>query len=113
MQMKLLAEVEGSYVRPICSIPKYAIVTLRVYRIDTDEILFENHCPNERLPERFVQGVEEGVRFFASENGIRGIQVNLLDGGWHESDSNKRDFMFAAVFALFKVFPRKKDSESP
>lgn len=64
MQKKLLAEVEGNYVRPFCSIPKYAIVTLQIYKLDTNEILFENHCPHERLPERFAEGVEEGVRFF-------------------------------------------------
>ena len=71
MQKKLLAEVEGNYVRPFCSIPKYAIVTLQIYKLDTNEILFENHCPHERLPERFAEGVEEGVRFFASENNIQ------------------------------------------
>lgn len=63
MQKKLFAEVEGNYVRPFCSIPKYAIVTLQIYKLDTDEILFENHCPHERLPQRFAEGVEEGVRF--------------------------------------------------
>lgn len=78
MQKKLLAEVEGNYVRPFCSIPKYAIVTLQIYKLDTDEILFENHCPHERLPERFAEGVEEGVRFFASENNIQGIQVETM-----------------------------------
>jgi hypothetical protein len=46
------------------------------------------------------------VRFFASENNIQGIQVELLDGGWHESDSHQRDFMLAAIFALVKVFPK-------
>lgn len=106
MQKKLFAEVEGNYVRPFCSIPKYAIVTLQIYKLDTDEILFENHCPHERLPERFAEGVEEGVRFFASENNIQGIQVELLDGGWHESDSHQRDFMLAAMLALVKVFPK-------
>ena len=80
-----------------------------VYRIDSQEIRFENHCPPERLPERFAEGVEEGVYYFASEHGIQGIQVELLDGGWHESDSHKRDFMFAAMLALFKVFPQKNE----
>ncbi len=106
MQKKLLAEVEGNSVRPFCSIPRYALVTLQIYKLDTNEILFENHCPHERLPERFAEGVEEGVRFFASENNIQGIQVELLDGGWHESDSHQRDFMLAAMSALVKVFPK-------
>ena len=109
MKKELLAEVEGCYVRSCCSIPKYGIVTLQIYRIDSQEILFENHCPPERLPERFAEGVEEGVYYFASEHGIQGIQVELLDGGWHESDSHKRDFMFAAMLALFKVFPQKNE----
>ena len=82
MKKELLAEVEGCYVRSCCSIPKYGIVTLQIYRIDSQEIRFENHCPPERLPERFAEGVEEGVYYFASEHGIQGIQVELLDGGW-------------------------------
>ena len=45
MKKELLAEVEGRYVRSCCSIPKYGIVTLQIYRIDSQEIRFENHCP--------------------------------------------------------------------
>jgi len=55
MKKELLAEVEGCYVRSCCSIPKYGIVTLQIYRIDSQEIRFENHCPPERLPERFAR----------------------------------------------------------
>ncbi len=105
---KFLAEVEGRYVRQASSIDHYAIVKLRIYMIDTDAVLFENHCSEEQLPQRFAVGVEKAVQYYAAEHNISRIQVCLFDGEWQEYDSSEMDFILATLKALFELFSPKK-----
>ncbi len=105
---KFLAEVEGRYVRQVSSIDHYAIVKLRIYMIDTDAVLFENHCSEEQLPQRFAVGVEKAVQYYAAEHNISRIQVCLFDREWQEYDSSEMDFILATLKALFELFSPKK-----
>lgn len=105
---KFLAEAEGRHIRQASSIDHYAIVKLRIYMIDTDAVLFENHCSEEQLPQRFAAGVEKAVQYYAKEHNISKIQVCLLDGEWQEYDSSEMDFIFATLKALFELFSPKK-----
>ncbi len=105
---KFLAEVERRYVRQASSIDHYAIVKLRIYMIDTDAVLFENHCSEEQLPQRFAVGVEKAVQYYVAEHNISRIQVCLFDGEWQEYDSSEMDFILATLKALFELFSPKK-----
>ena len=76
--------------------------------IDTDAVLFENHCSEEQLPQRFAVGVEKAVQYYAAEHNISRIQVCLFDGEWQEYDSSEMDFILATLKALFELFSPKK-----
>ncbi|MFG6367707.1 MAG: hypothetical protein K1W16_04660 [Lachnospiraceae bacterium] len=111
MEKKLLAEVEGCHIRQVSSIDHYAIVKLKIYTIDADVVLFENHCSFERLPEKFVIGVEKAVQDYASKYNLSGIEVCLLDGNYHQYDSSEMDFNIATLKALFELFQPKKEKD--
>lgn len=108
LNRKFLAEVEERHVRQASSIDHYAIVKLRIYTIDTDAVLFENHCLEEQVPQRFAVGVEKAVQYYTAEYNISGIQVCLLDGEWQEYNSSEMDFTLATLKVLFELFPPKK-----
>ena len=108
MNKRLLTEVEKRYMKQASSLDHYAIVVLQIYEIDTEEVLFENLCTSEQLPQRFADGVETGLHQFAESSGISGILVCLKDAVWHEYDSSDRDFSIATLMALYDVFPREQ-----
>lgn len=106
MEKKLLAEVDGRYVRQT-GLGHYGVVGLQIYTIDVNEVLFQNCCPPEQIPERFAAAVERRVYDFAEESGITNLLVCLVSGWWHEYDSHEKDFDIATLLALWKVFPKK------
>ncbi len=102
-----MSEIEGRYIHQSFSIDHYATVKLQIYRMDMEEVVFENHCTFEQLPKKFAVGVEMAVQDYLSEHNIADIQVCLLDGNWHEYDSSERDFYIATLLALFEIFSSK------
>jgi elongation factor G len=64
-------------------------------------VVFENKIIGGSIPREFIPGVEKGVRE-ATESGtlagypITDIKVELIDGSYHEVDSNEMAFKMAA-----------------
>jgi elongation factor G len=80
-----------------------------VFRMEPGErssgVVFENKIFGGVIPLEFIPGIEKGVRE-ASESGILGsypvtdIKVTLIDGSFHEVDSNEMAFRMAAIFGF-------------
>lgn len=76
-------------------------------------IQFENKIAQAAIPKEYIPAVEKGVRE-AAESGILGgypvtdIKVTLIDGSYHEVDSNDMAFKVAATFAFKEGFKRGK-----
>ncbi|HMN59154.1 MAG TPA: elongation factor G [Anaerolinea sp.] len=84
----------------------YGHVVLRMEPIDPGSgIIFENKITGGSVPLEFIPAVNKGVAE-AAESGILGgypvtdIRVSLIDGSYHEVDSNEMAFKMAAIFAF-------------
>ncbi|MCJ7625662.1 MAG: elongation factor G [Anaerolineaceae bacterium] len=70
-------------------------------------IVFVNKIHGGSIPIEYIPGIERGVRE-ASESGVlagflvTGVKVTLVDGSFHEVDSNELAFRMAAIFAFKK-----------
>lgn len=70
-------------------------------------ILFINKIRGGAIPQEFIPRIERGVRE-ASESGtlagflVTGVKVTLVDGSFHEVDSNDLAFRMAAILAFKK-----------
>jgi elongation factor G len=68
-------------------------------------VVFENKVFGGTVPSEYIPAVEKGVRE-AAESGILAgypvtdIKVQLIDGSYHEVDSNEMAFRMAAIFAF-------------
>ncbi|TMJ46909.1 MAG: hypothetical protein E6G85_29680 [Alphaproteobacteria bacterium] len=95
---------------------EFAIVSLRLEPLPGGSgVQFINEVTENLLPTRFVEGVREGIQEAAKVGVIAGhpvvdLRVTLIDGKYHNVDSNRRTFSFAArgAFwdALRKAEPR-------
>lgn len=76
-------------------------------------IVFENKVIGGTVPKEYIPAVEKGVRE-ASETGILAgfpitdVKVSLIDGSYHEVDSNEMAFKMAAAFAFREGMERGK-----
>jgi len=92
----------------------FGLVTLVVEPLpDTHFILFENGVAADRLPREFVPAVLEGIWLAAQtvklpvsgqETAVVGFRVTVIDAMYHEVDSNRRSFVFAARLAIQQAF---------
>ncbi len=100
------AEATGRYVKQTCGPGIYAVVRLRVEPLaGSDGIEFINTLSEDVLPDEFVRPTEQGVRE-ALEQGIQegvpvvAVRVTLVDGKYHEVDSQLRNFEVAGAMAV-------------
>jgi elongation factor G len=80
-----------------------------VFRLEPMErgngIVFENKITGGSVPGEFIPAVEKGVKE-AAESGVLGgypvtdIRVSLIDGSFHEVDSNEMAFRMAAILGF-------------
>ncbi|MGB8252222.1 MAG: elongation factor G, partial [Anaerolineaceae bacterium] len=68
-------------------------------------VVFENKVFGGAIPKEYIPAVEKGV-FEAAETGVLAgygmtdLKVTLVDGSYHEVDSNEMAFKMAAIFAF-------------
>lgn len=68
-------------------------------------VIFENKIVGGSIPGEFIPAVEKGVREAAETGSIAGypvtdVKVQLIDGSFHEVDSNEMAFRMAAVLGF-------------
>ena len=97
---------EGEYIRQIGVRGNYAVVKLHVEPNDPGKgYEFLNVSNNDRVPTRFVDSINAGVRKAMAAGVVAGcemvdIKVTLRDGKYHHSDSNEMAFQIAASKAF-------------
>ncbi|MEJ2070644.1 MAG: elongation factor G [Syntrophobacterales bacterium] len=94
------ARAEGRFVRQTGGRGQYGHVWLTVEPLPAGTgVIFENKIVGGVVPKEYISSVERGVRE-AAQTGIMGypmvdIQVQLVDGSYHEVDSSERSFQIA------------------
>jgi elongation factor G len=86
---------------------EFAIVSLRLEPLPAGSGLqFTNDVTDEVLPTRFVEGVQNGIQEASTRGVIAGhpvtdLRVTLIEGKYHDVDSNRRTFSLAARGAFW------------
>ena len=94
------ARAEGRFVRQTGGRGQYGHVWLTVEPLPAASgVIFENKIVGGVVPKEYIPAVERGVRQ-AAATGLLGypmvdIQVQLVDGSYHEVDSSERSFQIA------------------
>ena len=96
------AEAEGRYVKQTGGRGQYGHVVLTVEPVEPGtEFEFVNEIVGGVIPKEYIPAIEKGIRE-RMETGVlagypvRDIRVTLLDGSYHEVDSNEMAFKIAA-----------------
>lgn len=68
-------------------------------------ILFENKIVGGSIPQEFIPAIEKGVNEAAESGVLAGypvtdVKVQLIDGSYHEVDSNEMSFRIASILAF-------------
>ncbi|HEX3429589.1 MAG TPA: hypothetical protein VHT03_01780 [Rhizomicrobium sp.] len=88
---------------------EFAKVTLRLEPLPSGGgFEFVNAALPLAIPIEFIEGVEEGIKRAAETGIVSGgpvidLRVTLLDGAYHEMDSNPRTFGLAAKEAFWSA----------
>jgi len=97
---------EGRYVRQVDGIGQYGHVRIRISPGPPGSgLLLNNEMMPGAIPTKFIPAVEQGLRE-AAKRGIDGgflvadIQIDLVDGSYHDVDSSEVAFRNAAAMAF-------------
>jgi elongation factor G len=106
------AEAEGKYIRQTGGSGNYAHVRICVEPNEVGKgVEFINETKGGVIPQEYIKPVETGIREAMQGGVLAGhelvdVKVSLLDGSYHEVDSNQMAFQIAAAMA-FKEAARK------
>jgi elongation factor G len=99
-------KVEGRFVRQSGGRGQYGHVWLQLEPLEKGKgFEFENGTIGGTVPKEYVPAVEKGVKEAMESGGLAGypmvdMKVTLIDGSYHEVDSNEMAFKIAASMAL-------------
>ncbi len=103
---RAVAQAEGRFIRQTGGKGHYGHVVIDLAPGGTGEgLTIENRVTGGAIPNEFIPAVETGIRE-AANNGVIGgypvtdLQVTLVDGSAHDTDSNPLAFKVAAGMAL-------------
>lgn len=102
-------EVDFTHKKLIGGGGEYARVKIRLEPLPRGSgIQFANEASGGNVPDRMVGGVEEGIREAAKTGVLDGgpvvdVKATLIDGAYHEVDSNRRTFHLAAQGAFWNA----------
>lgn len=99
-------KIEGRFVRQSGGRGQYGHVWLQLEPLEKGKgFEFENGIIGGTVPKEYVPAVEKGVKEAMESGGLAGypmvdMKVTLVDGSYHEVDSNEMAFKIAASMAL-------------
>ncbi|HKK93683.1 MAG TPA: elongation factor G [Longimicrobiales bacterium] len=107
-------KVEGKFVRQSGGRGQYGHVVINIEPGETGTgLTFEDKITGGSIPREYIRPVEDGIRE-AMENGILAgyplidVKVELIDGSYHDVDSNEMAFKIAGSMALKEGARRAK-----
>ena len=107
------ARAEGKFVRQTGGRGQYGHAMLTVKPLPAGAgVVFENKIVGGAIPKEFIPAVEKGVRE-AAATGILGypmvdLEVDLIDGSYHEVDSSERSFFIAGSMGFKEAAKRAR-----
>jgi elongation factor G len=92
---------------------QYAHVEIEVEPAPGEGFVFENEITGGAIPREFIKPTEAGIRDAMERGYLAGyelvdIKVRLLDGGFHEVDSDERSFHIAGSLAFQDALKKAK-----
>jgi elongation factor G len=106
------ARAEGRFIKQTGGRGQYGHVVLEIERNpDGDDLAIENKITGGAIPKEYIGGVEAGVKDALTAGAIAGypvigVRVRLLDGSYHEVDSNEFAFRMAGAIATRQAMAR-------
>jgi elongation factor G len=107
-------ESEGKHVKQSGGRGQYGHVWLKIEPNETGKgVEFKNGIVGGSVPREFIPAVEKGVKE-ACETGVMAgypvvdVKVTLIDGSYHDVDSDEISFRMAAIFGFKDGFRRAK-----
>jgi elongation factor G len=107
-------ESEGKHVKQSGGRGQYGHVWLKIEPNETGKgVEFKNGIIGGTVPREFIPAVEKGVKE-ACETGVMAgypvvdVKVTLIDGSYHDVDSDEISFRMAAIFGFKDGFRRAK-----
>ncbi len=107
------ARAEGKFVRQTGGRGQYGHAVLVVKPLPAGEgVVFANKIVGGAIPKEFIPAVEKGVKE-AAATGILGypmvdVEVDLVDGSYHEVDSSERSFFIAGSMGFKEAAKRAR-----
>jgi len=101
-----VVEYSYKYVKQTGGHGQYGHVVFNIDPLDRGAgIVFEDKITGGTIPREYIPAIEKGVRETVETGPIAGypvvdIKISLVDGSYHEVDSNEMAFKMAASFAL-------------
>ncbi len=99
-------KIEGKFVRQTGGRGQYGHVVINLAPGETGTgFVFENKIVGGSIPKEYINSVEQGIREATSSGTIAGypiidLAVQLIDGSYHDVDSNEMAFKVAGSMAL-------------
>jgi elongation factor G len=99
-------KVEGKFVRQTGGRGQYGHVVVNLAPAETGKgLIFHNKIVGGVIPREYINSVENGVKDAMSNGVIAGypiidLEVELIDGSYHDVDSNEMAFKIAGSMAL-------------
>ncbi len=103
---KNVEKVEGKFVRQTGGRGQYGHVVINLGPAETGAgVIFENKIVGGSIPREYINSVEQGIREATSNGIVAGyplidVAVQLIDGSYHDVDSNEMAFKVAGSMAL-------------
>ena len=99
-------KVEGKFVRQTGGRGQYGHVVVNLFPAETGKgLIFHNKIVGGVIPREYINSIENGVKDAMSNGVIAGypiidLEVELIDGSYHDVDSNEMAFKIAGSMAL-------------
>lgn len=103
---RAVPEINYRYIKQSGGRGQYGHVVFRMEPLDRGGgVVFEDKIIGGSIPREYIPAVEKGVREAVESGVLAGypmtdIKVSLIDGSYHEVDSNEMAFKMAAIFAF-------------
>lgn len=107
--IKKKATAEGRYIKQSGGSGFYGVVSMSFEPSGSDENIFEEKVFGGAVPKNYFPAVEKGF-FEATKEGsylgypVIGVRATLLDGKYHDVDSNELAFKMASIIAFKEAY---------
>jgi elongation factor G len=99
------AEGEGKFIRQTGGRGQYGHAQIKLRPTTEGDFIFNNEIIGGSIPKEFIKPIEQGIKE-ALENGplagypVTGVEVDLIDGSFHDVDSSEIAFKIAGSMAF-------------